>query len=217
MNDGVEKVVSLEELERLETGTGIYFEVNDVSVKSSFVGSVKGTNVVVTPPKLDGPIEDAFLEKVFIKFVSEGDMYQFKTSLQRTVKDPLPLLVFEYPEKLVKKERRAVKRTKCFVPVKGLLQDQIKDGIIRDISMKGCRCNFFVSGNDGIDAEKVKSIILKCQFSKEEKEQEITGEVKFFTISGNILSVGMMFHDVSDDSKRILNDYIMTIESEKSN
>ncbi len=163
------------------------------------------------PDNFDALTQKASSGDIGIKFIFGGEVYKFKTSLDRVVDDPLPLLVLDYPEDLLKEERRSIKRRKCFVPVNSVLEDCRKDGIIRDISDEGCRCNFFISGDETIKMENMKDIKLNCKFSSLGGEREMVGEVKNYQMHGHILSVGILFQDLAENSKKVLNDYILSL------
>ncbi len=206
----------LDEINKIEIGTNLYIEVEDLdhSLHSSFVGLVQKEKIVITPPgnfdKYKEIISDA---EITVKYIYEKSVFVFKTKLVDAVQHPVPLLMLAYPEEISREERRSIKRGMCFIPAKGQIMDHLVEGVIRDITPKGCRCNLFISEEDGITFKDVDMVTLYCKFPSSGEDIVLAGGVKNFHFIGKIVSVGLEFDNITEAGKKVINDYLYSIEN----
>ncbi len=200
----------------IEAGTNLYIEVEglDDMVSGSFVGIMENGDFVITPPLRFDKIRENLVqsEKIIVKYPYQGSILEVETKYIGFVTEPAELVLFEKPVKINRREQRSEKRFICFISVNAELFGKKKNGIIRDISRNGCRCNFVFKEDEEIPVKRIDRIILRCKFPGISEEKEITGEVKNYLIHGTIVTFGILFIDTADDIQKIIDNYILSIE-----
>jgi hypothetical protein len=171
----------------------------DFSGKCIFVGHSSDQYIVVTPPPNFPAFENKLLQtdRITVRYLFEGDIFEFATKLLEVKCNPLMLLLLQYPVSVKKKELRSHKRINCFISAKMEINNETQDGIIKDISKFGCRCVFETS----IKLEKAiridDNIVLGFGFPGIFDRQEILGKIKDIRIKESSLDVGIEFASVA--------------------
>ena len=185
----------------VETGTEMSLSAGEIgfSGKCIFVGQKENQYIVVTPPP-NFPVNSNKLHQtdgIMVRYLFEGDIFEFKSKLLEINRKPLRLLLLQYPISVEKKELRSQKRISCFISAKMEVNDETHDGIIKDISKLGCRCVFEPS----VKLEKAlridDHIALGFGFPGIFDRQEILGKVKDIRIKESRLDVGIEFANIA--------------------
>jgi Flagellar protein YcgR/PilZ domain len=185
----------------VETGAEISLAAEDLGYcgKCTFVGQKKDQYIVVTPPSNFSPLEKKLLQtdRIIVRYLFEGDIFEFKSKLLEVKDNPLILLLLKYPDAIEKKDLRSHKRIQCFISAKMEVNNETQDGIIKDISKYGCRCVFETS----VKLEKAlridDHIALNFGFPGIFDRQEIFGQIKDIRLKDSSLDVGIEFASVA--------------------
>ena len=185
----------------VETGTEISLTAGelDFSGKCTYVGQRKNQYIVVTPPPNFSANENKLLQanRIMVRYLFEGDIFEFKSKLLEVKCKPLMLLLLQYPVSVEKKELRSQKRISCFISAKMEVNNETHDGIIKDISKLGCRCVFETSAKLEKALRIDDHIALGFGFPGIFDRQEILGKIKDIRMKESRLDVGIEFASIA--------------------
>ena len=185
----------------IETGSVLSLTVEgyDSSMKSTFVGKKSDQYIVITPPSGFETIEKELLQadRIKIKYLFEGDIFEFNTRITEIRYSPLTLLLLQWPASVEKQELRSLKRINCFIPAQIEIHNEMKDGVIKDISKKGCRCEFETSKNNTKTVKIDDRIALNFCFPGIVDRQEIWGQIKDIQTKDGKLDMGIEFESIA--------------------
>ena len=185
----------------IETGTVLSLTVEgfESSVRSTFVGKKSDRYIVITPPSGFDTLEKKLLQadRIKIKYLFEGDIFEFKSKLEEITHNPLMLLLLQYPASVEKQELRSQKRISCFISAKVEINNEMKDGVIKDISKRGCRCEFETSKNMEKTVRIDDRIALNFCFPGIVDRQEIWGRIKDIQTQDRKVDMGIEFESIA--------------------
>jgi hypothetical protein len=185
----------------IETGTvlSLTFDGFESSVESTFVGKKSNQYIVITPPSGFDMIEKKLLkaDRIKIKYLFEGDIFEFDSRLTKIAHDPLMLLLLQYPASVEKQELRSLKRIHCFISAQVEIHKEMRDGVIKDISKRGCRCEFETSKNMEKTVRLDDRIALNFCFPGIVDRQEILGRIKDIQTEDSKLDLGIEFESIA--------------------
>ncbi|MBF0117264.1 MAG: flagellar brake protein [Desulfobacterales bacterium] len=198
---------------KIDAGTRLQLFIKGVTipVTSIFIGMKTDEYVVISQPAPFQPIKHRLVKDahLVVKFLYEGTVSAFQTKVLGTVSDPIKLTILSFPDIVQNYNLRSLKRINCYLPIKLLINGEIRDGVIRDISKKGCRCKV-QPGDDKKSIIKGKEIAMKCQFPGIKEEQGIIGRIMNAQELDNKkeLDVGIEFIKMSSYLSSVLPQYI---------
>ena len=156
----------------VETGTEMSLATGDLdfSGKCTYVGRRENQYIVVTPPSNFSANENKLLQadRLMVRYLFEGDIFEFKSKLLEIKSNPLMLLLLQYPVSVEKKELRSQKRISCFISAKMEKALRIDDHIALGFGFPGI-------------------------FDR----QEILGKIKDIRMKENSLDVGIEFASIA--------------------
>lgn len=185
----------------LVTGTELSLAVDglDVALKSTFVGKKEGQYIVITPPSNFSDIEKKLLQsdRIKIKFSLKGTILKFTSKLMEITNSPLKLLLLEYPASVVKQESRSHKRISCFISAKIDINNEMKAGVIKNISKRGCCCVFEAAAKTDNIFRCDDHITMSFNFPGIVDRQEVLGTIKDVRTEEKQLEVRIEFADLA--------------------
>ena len=185
----------------IETGTELTLTAGDNGFceKCTFVGQRMDQYIVVTPPENFAAFEDRLLQadRIMVRYLFEGDIFEFESKLKEIKHNPLMLLLLQYPGSVEKRELRSQQRINCFISTKMEINNLTQDGIIKDISKFGCRC-VFESSRSLEKALRIEDhISLGFGFPGFSDRQEILGKIIDVRAEKGRLDVGIEFASIA--------------------
>ncbi len=181
----------------VKTGVEMSLEAEDSCFcgKCTYVGQKKDQYIVVTPPPNFPELENMLLQadRIMVRYLFEANIFEFSSKLIEIKYEPLMLLLLKFPVLIDKKELRSQKRVSCFIPAKTEVNNEIQDGIIKNISKSGCLCVFETSGALEKKLRIDDDIALAFSFPGICEQQEITGKIKAIRRKENSIDVGIEF------------------------
>lgn len=184
----------------INIGSWLYLRFKDGSVeKALFIGSRPEKYIVIsTPLSLFNKLKPAENLTVYFRNNTEG-IYEFYTSIIKLLNDPIELLLLKYPERVILKDQRSYKRIKCFVSAKVQYSiengSEVVEGIIKDISKKGCRIAFPFGKLKGSSFKTNEKIVIMLKFPGIPGEQRISGFIRNIIQEKVQLSLGIEFDE----------------------
>ena len=185
----------------VKTGVEMSLEAEDSCVcgKCTYVGQKKDQYIVVTPPPNFPELENMLLQadRIMVRYLFEANIFEFSSKLIEIKYEPLMLLLLKFPVLIDKKELRSQKRVSCFIPAKTEVNNEIQDGIIKNISKSGCRCVFEISGTSEKKLRINDDISLAFWFPGICEPQEIAGKIKTVQRKEDSIDVGVEFTSIA--------------------
>ena len=183
----------------IETGAAlnIKFDDNEPPVKCTFAGKDKDQHIFVIPPSNIDTIEYhlPLSNRSTITYGFGGEIFTFQSRLLEIINRPLKLLILEYPTSVNKQEFRSQKRINCYIAAKIEINHQVKDGVIKNISKRGCRCVFEIGKDKHSGLHTGDTISLSFRFPGIIDQQDISGKIKDIQINNSQLEIGVEFSE----------------------
>jgi len=182
---------------RIEIGTWLYFQADPGNVSKAILIGIRPERYIATTYPIPYISRDA--KDLVIYFYNGANVYEFKTKVVKFFDDPIEFLLLEYPDYVSLREQRSYKRIKCFVSAKvhyGIKnRSEIVEGIIKDVSKKGCRVTFSIKKVEEVSFNKNERVIIACKFPGIPGEQRIIGIIRNIIQGEDDLSLGIEFDE----------------------
>jgi hypothetical protein len=174
-------------------------EDNSFCENCTYVGQKRDRYIVVTPPPDFAAIENKLCQAdpITVRYSFEGNIFEFSSKLMEIKYKPLMLLVLQFPDLVEKKELRSQERICCFISATMEINNEIQDGIIKDISKFGCRFVFETSGKLEKALRNDDQIALAFDFPGISDQQEILGKIKDIRRNESRFDVGIEFMSIA--------------------
>ncbi len=200
----------------VEIGAKLQMEIEGVDfvVSSVFIGMMINEFVIAAPPSRFVTIKEKLFQGngVIVKYLSEGIVFAFQTRIIDLIKQPIKVIILEYPKLIQNHELRSLKRNECFLLATIEIGRIVKECVIRDISKRGCRCHIPVP-KVGKNPYTLKTEVeLKCKFPGLEETFSLKGKVKNIRQEGKFTSLGIKFDILPEKIQNVIAHYIFSTE-----
>lgn len=201
----------------LELGTELQVELTDVAMPlySSFLGMDAGEYLIIKSPSPYNMVKQKLYKgnELVIKYLYNGTIYAFQSKLIEHISKPFKLLFLEYPKIIEKHELRSFKRAKCFFPAQFAADKKKCQGLILDISRRGCRFQFQLGSGESPPSLKVDDQIhLYCKFPGIEGDIEISGTLRNIKKTKQEITLGVSFSKTNpEEINNVITKYIFSI------
>lgn len=203
----------------IELGNEVHFEIEklDRRFKSILIGMKPGEYLIFELPRdaLSGNIKSIFFSGniIIVRYLYDGTVFGFQSKIIDDLSAPRKLLFIEHPKIIARYELRSKKRIDCFLPAKIEIMDKEKQGVLTDISEKGCRYQIKTLKSEQLPSVQIdEKLILKFQFAGVEGEQPVSGKIKNIKKDEREMVLGIEFHEISPEVQNMINQYISNIE-----
>lgn len=200
----------------IEIGTKMFLEIEGVNftVSSTFVGLLKDEFMITTLPKRFKSVENKLYpsSKMVVKYLFDGSIFAFQTSIIEILTTPIRALVIEYPKIIQQRELRGVKRKEVVIP--GRIETTRLNAaiVIFDISKNGCRFKYHDERNTSASLKDGDSIRLYCHFPGHPEEAAVVAKVRNIKREKRKLIVGAQFLEVPESFIKPLMEFLYSIE-----
>ncbi|HIJ90094.1 MAG: flagellar brake protein [Desulfobulbaceae bacterium] len=199
-------------------GVKLQVEIEGINLplESHMVGMVD--NYIITKvPKPYSLIQHKFFtgNDIIVRYLFEGVVYAFQTKMMTITTEPAPLMFLEYPKIVQKEELRAQKRSGCFLPAQINKTDKTNNGVVLNVSTKGCRCIIQKLNNGKILSLSIDDeLSLELKFPGIKKTVHFVGIVKNLYKNNDETDIGISFVSSTNlEAIKIMRWYISTIEN----
>ena len=100
-------------------------------------------------------------EDVVVRYLSDGTIYGFHSTMLLSQMKPVPLFFIEYPYQVEKIELRKEKRAQCSLPSKVHCKTGVYPGIIVDLSSGGAKLDLALDETEGSLFELNEMVIVE--------------------------------------------------------
>ncbi|MBZ0220491.1 MAG: flagellar brake protein [Candidatus Methylomirabilis sp.] len=188
---------------RLSLGEALIVEISklEIRLKSVLVGFEVGSFLLIklSPNDLMGMFrsETVVRNPVTVKFQVKDTVYSFNTEILNIVSNPSKLMFLAFPSKIEELKVRPELRRQCALPAMIMLNNEIIDMLIVDLSAKGCQCSISTSGRNGETLRKlmhINAVIeILVNFPETSERLMLSGRVRNIGSDRDKLNIGVMF------------------------
>ncbi len=200
----------------IDIGTQVYLEIDGVnfSVTSIFIGLLTNEFMIVTLPKRYKSVKNKLFpdNKMVVKYLHEGSVYAFQTTVIEIMTTPIRALAIEYPKVVQKRELRVVKRNHVVIPGRVEAKQTEFSVVINDISKKGCRFKYIENKGNMSPLREGDIMRVYCQFPGVSDETGVMARVRNVSRDKDQLLVGAEFQDASKTFLTPLMHFLFSIE-----
>ena len=218
MMEELEGILELNKSEGIyiDIGTHVYLEIEGVnfSVTSVFIGMLKDEFMIVTLPKRYKSVQNKLLtgNTIVVKYLFDGSVFAFQTSVIETITNPIKALAIEYPKIVQKRELRIIKRNSVVIPGRVEAKKIEVPIVVFDISRNGLRFKY----NDNkqcLNMLKDNDLVrVYCQFPGMSEEVGALAVVRNVRRKQGQLSIGTEFQNISKTFLTPLMHFLYSIE-----
>lgn len=202
----------------IELGAKLLLELEDVNIpiNSIFVGLKVNEYFIASQPSNYSMIKHKLFpgNHMIIKYLHNGTVYAFPTKIIDIIDKPVQLLLFVFPKFLQSHTIRSYRRNDCLIPVKIVINNTERNGIIKDLSEEGCGCTFRYLPNPKTKLRVGNHLKLRCQFPGIEGEIELSGIIQNSRKEAGNEVVGLKFKGLSDKAGVIIYDYLIFLSEQ---
>ncbi len=210
----VEKVTNPSSSTRLniELGNHVLIKLPDMeaTIKTALIGLEPQQYLIVRIP-LGVEIQKQLArhKKISVSYVSLGTTYGFDAEVLGITSDPVHLLFLSYPDVVTEQDQRLTPRVSCHVPASAVINQTRLNGIITDMSHKGCR--FVVRIPAKITPYQVRiltDVNLSFALHGIDGSEELLGIVRNTSIDRFRIALGIEFEKLSSDMMAKIKNYL---------
>ncbi|MBU1341991.1 MAG: flagellar brake protein [Proteobacteria bacterium] len=200
----------------IDIGTKVYLEIEGVnfSVTSIFIGMLKDEFMIVTLPKRYKSVKNKLFpaNRMVVKYLYDGSVYAFQTSVIEMITTPIRALAIEYPKVVQKRELRNVKRNSVVIPGRVEAKKTEFSVVVNDISKKGCRFKYLDNKSNITSLREGDLLRIYCQFPGVSDEIGAMACVRNVRREKGQLSIGAEFQDITKAFLTPLMHFLFSIE-----
>jgi hypothetical protein len=200
----------------IDIGTKVYLEIEGVnfSVTSIFIGLLKDEFLILTLPKRYKSVKNKLFpsNKMVVKYLYDGSVYAFQTSVIELITAPIRALAIEYPKVVQKRELRIVKRNNVVIPGRVEAKKTEFSVVVFDISKNGCRFKYRDDKSNIASLREGDIMRVYCQFPGISDEIGALACVKNVSREKDRLSIGAAFQDMTKTFLTPLMHFLYSIE-----
>lgn len=200
----------------IDIGTRVYLEIEGVnfSVTSIFVGLLKDEFMIVTLPKRYKSVKNKLFpsNKMVVKYLYDGSVYAFQTTVIEIMTTPIRALAIEYPKVIQKRELRVVKRNDVVIPARVEAKKTEFPVVVNDVSKKGCRFKYLDKKNNMTPLREGDILKVYCQFPGVADEIGAMACVRNVIREKDQLLIGAEFQDITKSFLNPLMHFLFSIE-----
>jgi hypothetical protein len=200
----------------IDIGTKVYLEIEGVnfSVTSIFIGMLKDEFMIVTLPKRYKSVKNKLFpaNKMIVKYLYDGSVFAFQTSVIEMITNPIRALAIEYPKVVQQRELRIIKRNNVVIPGRVEAKKTEFVVVVNDISKKGCRFKYHDNKTNFTSLREGDLLRLYCKFPGVADEIGVMARVRNVAREQGQLSIGAEFQDITKTFLTPLMHFLFSIE-----
>lgn len=216
--EDLEGILELDKSEGIyiDIGTKVYLEIDGVnfSVTSIFIGLLKDEFMMITFPKRYKSVKAKLFpgNKMVVKYLFDGSVFAFQTSVIETMTNPVRAIAIEYPMVVQKRELRVVKRNNVVIPARVEAKKTEFPTVVFDLSKNGCRFKYNERKSDFSALRDGDLLRVYCQFPGNSDEVGCMACVRNVAREKGQLSIGAEFQDITRTFLDPLMHFLYSIE-----
>lgn len=202
----------------LEVALGSDLVVMLPGAQTGYRGTIVGFDAyeyIIASLRLPKSVRDSLTYKgeLVIKYLHEGTVYGFRSTILNHITRPAPLLFFTYPDSLEKLDLRKASRTSCNIDgTIFTMEGKGYECLVLNVSETGCKVSVAVNARDPLNTmEKGQDMVVTMQLGSSGAVKLPVGVKNITKEKGNI-HFGCMFLDINEKEQEQISSYVEKIE-----
>lgn len=170
---------------------------------------------IIAAVRLPKSIRDglSYKDEIVIKYLHEGTVYGFRSTILNHITRPAPLLFFTYPESLEKLDLRKASRTSCNIDgTIFTMEGKGYECLVLNVSETGCKVAVAVTARDPLNSLEAGGDMLVAMQLGSFGTLKVPVVVKNIVKEKGNIHFGCMFLDISEEEQERITRYVDKIE-----
>lgn len=201
----------------VEIGIPLKVELEGIEIplQSSIVGLEANKYIIIKTPEPLNRVEHKLFKgaSLIIRYISNGTVFAFQSTVIEIITKPLSLLFVEYPRIIQRHELREQQRMSCHIPMRISSDTEENIGCILDIAVSGCRCLLKGTKNPTLLTCNIDdTLTLRCIIPGTKEMISLRGKVKNLKRTRKEIDLGIIFDStLPSESKKMITWFLSTI------
>jgi len=189
-------------------------------LKTKLVGMETDRYLVVNAPRAAFRMPEGYFsdKEVVVKYLFEGALYAFQTTITESIRRPHGLFFLEYPKIVSNQNLRRGRRVDCFVLAEARFGGLKRRGAVLDLSKSGCRLSL-KQGGDGLLGGLCPGDQAELVFrlNDEETPRTYPGAVRRRDKKGPLMLLGVEFEQLDPRAAACLDSFVNSVLEYRAN
>lgn len=139
-----------------------------------------------------------------LRYLYNGRVYGFRSTLLELVKKPYDLSILSYPDKLEYINLRRYDRISCQVKAEVSFEDRLFSVTVTDISEGGCSFVFNKSDGETLPVFRINDeVVMTLYLNENVAPIVITSHIRVFQVNSDRIVAGVKFMELAQDNTKI--------------
>ena len=206
----------------LAIGSEVLIEIEALKlrIKCSLVGLETGQYIIIRLSDRDlvGNFRSEHIKsgQLLVRYLYQGAVYGFRAELLNVISTPAKIFFLSYPSKIEEYVMRERDRFDCVLPAGTMLDNEIVDMVIIDISTEGCQCVIKAAAGRGelYNYMQVNKVLdISVQFPGKEGIYRLSGRVRNLSKGADKITLGVKFEGLAPAASERIKEFISLVSS----
>lgn len=206
----------------LAAGSEVLLEIEALKlrIKCVLVGFETGQYIIIRLSSKDliGNFRSEQVKSgnLLVRYLYQGAVYGFRAEVLTVVSTPAKIFFLSYPVKIEEYVTRDRDRFDCVLPADTMLDNEIIDMVIIDISNEGCQCVIKTSaGKNALynHMQVNKMLDIRVQFPGKEGTYRLPGRIRNLSKGQDRITLGVKFEGLAEAASERIKEFISLVNS----
>lgn len=206
----------------LAIGSEVLIEIEALKlrIKCTLVGLETGQYIIIRLSDRDlvGNFRSEHIKsgQLLVRYLYQGAVYGFRAELLNVISTPAKIFFLSYPSKIEEYVMRERDRFDCVLPAGTMLDNEIVDMVIIDISTEGCQCVIKAAAGRGelYNYMQVNKVLdISVQFPGKEGIYRLSGRVRNLSKGADKITLGVKFEGLAPAASERIKEFISLVSS----
>lgn len=208
----------------LAVGAEVLLEIEALKlrIKCALVGFETGQYIIIRLSSKDliGNFRSEQVRggQLLVRYLYQGAVYGFRTEVLNVVSTPAKLFFLSYPTKIEEYVTHQRDRFDCVLPAGTMLDNEIIDLVIIDISDEGCQCVIKTSSARSAlynHMQVNKMLDIRVQFPGKEGTWRLPGRIRNMSKGQDRIVLGVKFEGLAPAASERIKEFISLVASSR--
>lgn len=206
----------------LAAGSEVLLEIESLKlrIKCVLVGFETGQYIIIRLSSKDlignFSSEQVKSGNLLVRYLYQGAVYGFRAEVLNVVSTPAKIFFLSYPSKIEEYVTRDRDRFDCVLPAGTMLDNDIIDMVIIDISNEGCQCVIKTSAGKSALYNQMqvnKMLDIRVQFPGKEGTYRLPGRIRNLSKGQDRITLGVKFEGLAEAASERIKEFISLVTS----